>query len=425
MSFWSFNVAAAVAGGGSVNSAAFESLAAQTLEGIQSAQFEAVWPRQEAPSIDGQGDAVAVERPRARLDLVWPFCSGENESAIGLVLAPSGAVSALSAINEERNYYLLVNQNGHDGMGPIDPGSRILALGNAVLTRYDFAAQVGQPTTVSVSLEGLNLLIQPSGTGQPLPSLNKETAVGNTGRYILPTPSQAISSYTEAAPGSLVLTFNTGSAFGALLSGQNSCPVDSFGFTVELPRADVQTLGWAYPSSRPVQWPATVNVRAEAYLNTFQLDALNRPNCPDSGYSVQVGFRNSCTTVDDLAFRFNGLKLDTASMGAAVGGGVAKVAFSWSAQIYDVNRIGPQNANWFILDTGQAYSSVVFPQVDYVSGSAPLTFDLSTGCFLFIVSGPGLLSGNSVFVTDETATIVVRCAATDGSDTQDLTVTVS
>lgn len=425
MSLWQFNVAAGVAGTSSPNSAAFESLAAQTLQGVQSAQFEAIWPRQATFSLDGQGEQTAVERPRASLTLSWLFTSGTNEAAIGLTSAPSGLVSALSAISEERNYYLLVNQDGRDAIGHTDPGSRVLALGNAVLTRYDFAAQVGAPSEVNVTLEGLNLLIQPSGTGQPLPSLNKQSGVGNTGRYVLPIAGQSVSNFTEAAPASIVLSFPTGSAFGALLSGNNSCPVQSFGFSVDLPRTDVQDMGWAYPTARPVQWPASVSVRANAYLNEFQLDALNRLNCPDSGSSFDVAFRNSCTTQDDFAFRFNGAKLDSASIGAAVGAGVAEVSFSWSFQIYDVNRIGAGSPNWFIVRPGQIYTSVIFPQVGYVSGVPPLTFNLSTGCFVFVVSGPALLSGNSVFVTDEAASVVVRCAATDGSDTQDIRVTVS
>lgn len=426
MSLWQFNTAAAIAGSASPTSASFESIASQTLEGVQSAQFAIVLPHEDAFDWQGGGDQVAVQRPRAELNLTWLFASGVNEAAIGLVSSPSGTISALSAANDERNYYLLVNQDNLDAIGHVDPGSRVLALGQGVLTRYGFSAQVGQPSAANATIEGLNLLIQPSGSNQPLPALHKQGGSGLTGLYTLPVPSQTVSSYFEAAPASIVLTFATGCALGVLLSGQNACPVESFGFTVELPRTEMRDLGWAYPAARPVVWPAVIGIQATARLNQFQLDALNRPTCPDTGHAFAVGFKNSCSTQDAFAFQFNGAKLDSQSIGVSVGGGVAEVSLSWSLKVMDVARVGPSAPNFYLTRAGaSSFTGIVFPQVDYVSGSAPLIFGLSTPCFLSVVSGPGLITGgNFVLVTDEAATVVVRATAADGSDVQDVTVTV-
>lgn len=423
MSLWQFSVASVLAGGNSPYSPAFEGIATQTLEGVQSANVSLVYPRLDAFTWDGNGDQEQVERPRAQLDISWAYASGVNERAVGFTVTPSGSTHALaSLVTEERNYYILVNQANADSLTYSGWNNRVLALGNGVVTHYDFAAAVGQPSVVSARIEGLNVLIQPSGTGQPLPSIHKQTGSAVTGVYTLPFPTRTIGDYFESAPSAIQLTFNTGSAIGLLLSGANACPVESFGFSIDIPRQDVKDMGWAYPAVRPIQWPVTVSINAEVRLNEFQYDALNRFGCPDSGYAFTVGFNNSCSTLDNLSFQFNGAKLETEAISVQVGGGTARATLGWSLKVYDINRASP---GFFMNASGTPYSSIVFPQVDRVAGVAPLTFDLGTSCFLSVVSGPGFLTANNVYVSDEAATVVVRATATDGSDIEDVTVTVA
>ena len=402
-----------------------EGLATQTLEGVTNADVSLVYPREDNFYWDGGGDRNMVDRPRATVDLSWVFGSGINESNIGFTSSPSGTVSALAGLNNERNYYILINQDGRDSVGYIDNGSRVMALGNGLITRYGFNANVGQPTTVSISLEALNLLSQVSGQGQVLPSIYKQYGTGGTATFDLPTPAQEIGDYFESAPSALQLYFNTGCAFGALLSGNNSCPIESFGFTVDIPRAEVKDLGWAYPNERPIQWPVNVSIQASARLTQFQLDTLNRMNCPDSGYSFEVKFKSGCAGLDDFAFLFRGAKLDSQSFGVAVGGGVAKLGLNWSLKISDVNRVGPNDSNFFIIAEQTAYTSIYFPQVSYVVGSSPFVIDLGTPSYLSILNGTAFLDGNYVYMTDTPGVVTVRVTAADGSDTQDLVITIT
>lgn len=426
MSLFQFNVASLFVGSVSPYNGSFESLAAQTLEGVQSASFVASFPRTDAFSWDGNGTQEYVGRPRAELSFSYAWtASGINESNLGFALAPSGTIPALSTLNQERNYYLLAGQSYQDQIGDPSWNNQVFALGNGLITRYGLSAAVGQPTRCDVTVEGLNLLVQMSGSGQPLPAINKQSGTATTGLYTLPEAAQTTADYFEARPGSIVLSFNTGSAMGVLLSGNNACPVQAFSFTIDMPRAEVQDLGWAYPGNRPIQWPVSINIHADAHVNGFQLDALTRGLCPDTGYSFQVGFKNGCNSTDDLAFVFNGAKLNSESIGLQVGGGTATVSLDWSLKIMDIARLGVGNPNFYIYDTGVPYSSIVFPQVGYVSGVPPLTFGLSTPSFLLIMSGPAILSGNSVFVADDATSVVVRAAAADGSDTQDVTVSIS
>ncbi len=422
--FFNYGTIAAFVGGPAPYSPNFESLVTTMLEGVQSTSVAMSFPREDLFGWDGGGDQTLIERPRAELSFSYCFTSGVNERNIGFVVSPFTTLSALSNLNTERNYYLLFNQANRDLVGYSGFDNKVMAFGNGVLTHYDFSAQVGQPSICNATISALNLVIQPSGTGQPLPAVNKQAGTYPTGRYTLPFAQNTINSYAEAAPRNIVLTFDTGCAIGALLSGNNSCPLQSFGFSVDIPRQEIKDMGWAYPDTRSVTWPISIGIHATALLNGIQTDALNRFDCPDSGLNFGVRFNNACNTdTDAFTFQFNGAKLDSQQMTAQIGS-LAQMSMNWSLKVYDVARITGA-PNFFMTQTGLAYNSIVFPEVDYVSGFNPLVVNLGTLCYLLIVSGPGILVGNQVEVTDDPATIVVRAVTTDGADTEDITLTVS
>lgn len=418
-----FNYAsiAIFAGGASPYSSAFESIATASLEGIQSSEMALDYPRMELFGWDGAGDQELVEPPRANLSFSYVFVSGLTEQRIGLAIGYNNSTPALSNINAERNYYVLYNETKQDAIGYLGTASKVMAFGNGVLNKYDFNAAVGQPSTVSASVGGLNLFLQPGSSGQPLPSVFKQSGTFPTGTYTLPPAQALVSNYFESVPASMVLTFDTGCAFGTTLSGQNACPVKSFSFSIDIPRQEIKSVGWAYPDTRSAQWPIAISIHAAATLNAFQVDALNRFGCPDSGYSFGLRFNNGCGATDTLSFQFADAKLAQQQFTSQIGA-LTEVTFDWTLKIYDINRPSP---NFFINQSGQYYTSVIFPQVEYVTGSSPLTINLGTACYLSVLSGPAVLSGNAVFVADLPETVIVRSVAIDGSDTQDITVTVA
>lgn len=396
-----------------------ETLGSTLIHGVQSSSVALDYPRSDIMGWDGNGDQVLVQRPRVELSFSYIFASGVNETSIGLMALPSGAAPALDNINQERNYYVAYNEDGRDMVGSSPADSKIMAIGNGLLSRYDFNASIGQPTLVTATIQALNLLIQPSGSGQFLPAVSKRAGDITTGRYSLPIPSSnPISDYFESRPSSIVLAFDTGCSIGLALSGQNACPLQSFSFSIDLPRAESKHLGWAYPEYRPVLWPATINMSATAYLTDPQEDALNRFGCPDSGMNFSVGFKNGCSSLDPISLVFKGAKLTSQSFRSQVGP-LSQVSLNWALKIFDINRDSP---NFYIYNSGAYYSSIVFPDVQYVSGSSPLTFNLSAPSFLRIMSGPATLSGNYVSILDEGGSVVVRAVATDGSDAQDLVI---
>lgn len=417
--FLNFGVQALFVGGNAPYSSSFEALATKTIEGVQSANISLTFPRSDEFGWDGGGNREIIERPVAELDFSYFFASGLNERNIGLNV--SQATSALSSLNEERNYYLIANNAHQDMNGYEGLDNKVLAFGNGVLTSYGFSAGVGQVSTVNATVQGLNLLIQNSGSGQSLPSILKQAGTQWTGTYDLPVAAATISSYQGASPSNLVLTFSTGCALGTLLSGNTACPLQSFRFNVEIPRGSIKDLGWAYPETRPVQWPVSIGISADAYLNNLQVDALNRFNCSDSGYDFSVGFRNACGSMDDIQFRFLGAKLDSQTFSAAVGA-LNRVSFNWSMKVMDVNRASP---NFYAFSSGVAYQSIAFPQVEYTASLSPVEIFFGTSAYITVLSGPTIMAANSGYVADTPDTSIIRITETGTALYEDITVTVT
>jgi hypothetical protein len=359
-----------------------------TIQSVQGAQFTLTWPRQDIYSWDGVGGQELIDKPRADLSFSYIHDgSGINENALGFYTAAGGACQALEGlVSEERNYYVTANLDHRDQIGYSGRNVRVLALGNGTLTHYDFAARVGQPSVVNVSVEGLNLLVQPSGANQFVPSLNKQAGTGDTQVYLLPTATQSVTDFFSAAPSAISLTLHTGSAMGILLSGAEACPVQSFAFSLELPRQEVRELGWAYPDKRPIRWPVTVAVRADVVLNAFQVDALNRYGCPDSGHAFSVGFKRSCTQTQDFAYRFEGAKLESQTLDLNVGGGAANASLAWSVQLNDLNRTGVGLPGFFI-DRAEDAMEALGGTITDIPGYRVHTFTATGGNFTVLQAG--------------------------------------
>lgn len=417
--FFNFGVQALFVGGNSPYSSSFEEIATRTIEGVQSAAISVVFPRSDEFGWEGGGNQELVDRPRAELTFSYLFASGVNERNVGFTVSQS--TPALAGMNTERNYYLVANQQHQDQNSYRGWDNKVLAFGQGVLTSYSFSAGVGQPSSVSATVQGLNLLIQNSGSGQVLPSVLKQDGSQWTGTYTLPFATGSIQNYADAAPGNIVLAFSTGCALGTLLSGNASCPLQSFRFNVDIPRGNIRELGWAYPNNRPVQWPVTIGISADAYLNNLQVDQLNRFNCADSGYDFSVQFKNPCGALDDIEFRFLGAKLDSQTFTAQVGA-LNRVSFNWSLKIMDVARLSP---NFYVFSSGTPYTSIVFPQVEYTVGLAPLQIDFGTSAYITILSGPTVLSSNSAYTSDSVDTSVIRITETGTALFEEITITVT
>jgi hypothetical protein len=323
-----------------------ESTGAVPINGVQSSQVSLTYGRQDIMDWAGGGDPVLATRPQATLDFSYVFGYGVNEGNLGFVL--NSGIPALSNLNLERNYYVLINQANFDQIGYKGTNNYTLAFGNGVITKYDFRAAVSQPSVCSVSVDCLNMLIQGTGSGNAIPSINQQNGSLSTGIYNFPPFNQGVTGYFEAAPSQILLNFGSGSVVGTLMSGSVFCPVQDFSFSVSTPRMATKSLGWAYPSSRPIRWPVTISINANAYLNGMQVDALNKFLPLDSGISFGVSFYSGVNKLDFFSFQFQNAKLNNQSVIENIGNST-KVSLSWSVNIYDINATGGIAGNFFMV----------------------------------------------------------------------------
>ena len=416
-----------VVGGTVPSSWLFESIASTPINGVQSSQITLNYPRTETVDWAGGGDPFLAVRPTATLQFSYVFASGTNEGNLGFALnnqTGAASVPALINLNSERNYYLLINQGYLDQIGYVGGNNYVMAFGNGLITQYSMSAAVGQPTTCSVSIEALSLFVQGTGNNNPIPYVNKQSGTFATGIYSFPAFSQLVSNYFEAMPSNIILTVDSGCAIGAILSGNLSCPLQSFGYSMDLSRTASKGLGWAYPDTRGIRWPVTVQIRADAYLNSLQQDALTRFGCPDSGWAFSVNFNGAYKVLDPFSLYFTNAKLNTESISISTKE-YDRVSLSWTVSIYDVNRVTGNVGNFFMNRQSQAYNSVIFSNVNQNTGSnSPLTLNLSQPSYIAVTAGTAVLNGNSVSMLNQPGQVTVQLSVSGSTEIDYITAVV-
>lgn len=409
-------------GGTTPSSWNFESIASTPLNGVQSSQVTLGYQRQDINDWAGGGEPVLSTRPGATLQFSYVFSNGINENSMGFAL--SSFLPALTNLNNERNYYVTIDRDHRDLIGYAPSNMYAMAFGNGVITKYDFNASVGQPSTCSVTVDCLNVLMQ-SGTGNPIPYVNKQPGTFATGQYSFPAFTQSVQHYFEAAPSAITLTFNTGSAIGAILSGNGFCPVQTFGFSIDLSRMATKPMGWAYPNTRSIRWPVTISMHADAYMNALQIDALNRLGCPDSGMAFSISFQSGYGTTDPFSFQFIGAKLTNQTFSTSTAD-YTKVSLNWTCKIYDINQTSGNAGNLFFSYPRVAYSSIIFNNVNWGTGvaSTPLVVNLSQPGYLSIAAGSATLNSNTVTMLNEAGTVTVQINVSGSSETQQIVAVI-
>jgi hypothetical protein len=101
---------------------------------------------------------------------------------------------------------------------------------------------------------------------------------------------------------------------------------------------------------------------------------------------------------------------------------MTKVSFNWSMKIMDIARATP---NFYAFSSGTAYTSIVFPQVEYTAALLPLQINFGTSAYITVISGPTIMVANSGYVADTPDTSIIRITETGTALTSDITVTVT
>jgi len=301
-------------------------------------------------------DRVILQAPTVSLDFNYYLTNGVNEKRLGLNI--DGQVSAISGLlngtQDEKNYFISTSPEGSDNVGAAAANREVIAIGNGFLSNYSIEAAVGGLPTASVTVEALNIKVDPTAEGNQVPAVNPEDGLAIEGvEYGLPVAVGGVAGQVSALrPGDITVEVST--PFGAKVQGEGKAHFQSISLQAPLSRQPLERLGSKFAFSREIQYPLTVSFNATA--NVADLEAGNLANilCNDEDYDLKITLREpSCSGVGAVAmvYELRGAKLDSQNFSSSVGSNKS-VDLTWSAQIG-----GPQDTTKGLFVSGSYIES--------------------------------------------------------------------
>lgn len=259
-------------------------------------------------------DRTVVESPTVNLGFSYYVPNLYNERMLGFVISSGNLCSAvsgiLSAVNDEKNYFVKVNAEGADGANNSETGWYCFGIGNASITNYSLEGAVGDYLKASVTAEGQNFKVD-YGTNT-VPAINPFDGTPLTGRYTLPagTGSASITAplnYSVLQPGDINLSLN----YNELGADSADWKVQNFAIEVPLARTPINKLGSKFAVSRTLNVPTTIRFRTSVIVGDYKTGNLaSMLACGGNGYNATITVQkpacsNSVVTSDTgIAVRF-------------------------------------------------------------------------------------------------------------------------
>lgn len=285
-------------------------------------------------------DRIEIEAPTVNSSFSYFITDGSNENYVGLNVATGNQplVSCVSGyltkVTDQKNYFLLISDEGHDASNYTKPHTGVIGVGNGFLTSYDVEAAVGEIPTATVQLEALNLRVYGSVDGtNDVPAVNPAAGTPVTGvPFVLPQAKSSDSNTQVSAlqPGDITLDIN-----GLIGVNKDDLKIQSFQMSVPLAREPIRRLGNKFAFTREIQFPVTTTFSIEAELGDLADGNLADVLCETGKYDISVGFRKpNCSGqgAQALVYQFRGAKLLTQNISTSIG---ANATFSaeFEAQI--------------------------------------------------------------------------------------------
>lgn len=356
-------------------------------------------------------DRLEVESPTVTASFSYYLTNGFNDHAIGLAAAPTSFPEAnivtaigglLSKVTDEKNYYLLIVDEGNDAAGFRGATSGAIAIGNAYLTSYSVNVAVGDIPTAEVEVEGLNVSVYQNTTGISgalLPAINPTDGTKITDKFFrLPAAVSATGIPSALIPGDITFSIPNNSTMGFT---ETDLKVQDFTLSFDLNRTPLQKVGNKFAFSREIDFPVTATLELNAEVGDFRSGNLVDLLCNETGQDFTINMKQPGCGTDKptaLSFFFKGAKLTSQSFTSAIGDNASMTA-SYEIQLggiqdkvrgvfisgsyYDVCPAGTGNRPHF--STGYA---LTYPGGRYYTASTGswsfggATFPLSTGTFI-------------------------------------------
>lgn len=302
----------------------------------------------------GRRETAAEPVLKNSVDFSFDYCSKNvaNEARVGMNVNFNTGVSPYynnnfspfifsGFVNENRNldarnFYLAVNAGYEDthtiytgdsfansGSGllsfladPKGSGYYVMAFANSYLKSYRFDANVGDFPHASLNYVAESLLVSQSGYNFVLPSWNVKSGkfINNkTGVYLQRDVDQRQPSVLLPGDVSLSLTANSGNI--QLPIEYTDFKPNGFSLEIELPRREIEALGYFSVIDRPITFPIFASVTFDGIVGDLKSGNIADLFSNDQSYTLAVTIRNplvgatqgTAVRWDIRGAKFNGL----------------------------------------------------------------------------------------------------------------------
>ena len=317
-------------------------------------------------------DRISLDTPTVALDFSYLLANFENETNLGYITDGSDTAikDFINKAEDDKNYYLRTAAEGIDAIGDLTKGSSAatIGIGNGFITSYSSEASVGAFPTASVNVEGLNMIFVNtiSGDNPAVDPTNGNRITDNAFDFILPDASGNANTgdlaISTLRPGDMTFHFLQRDAETIDLGGNDASDpyaspgaqlgdgsneghgkIQSYTFSVDMPREAIMKLGSRFAFSREITFPITATLSIEALVSDLIEGSLSDLiNCDDS-YDITVNLLRptNCAGAgyNDIfaQYKLKNAKVNSQSFSSDIGSNKS-VSLEFSAQLGGPNQ---------------------------------------------------------------------------------------
>jgi hypothetical protein len=351
------------------------------LERVQSANYSFNINRQDVNQYGtlARIGTEIIEPPTVSADFSYYLTDGYNEKAMnfltqtGTSTAGSGNFPSGHMVGGSgQNLFILTVPEGEDAddvdAGEISPGTQpnalqVVGIGNCYISDYTVDLAVGSLPTVSVTLEGSNVVSDTTVSGNSVtgftgietPAVNQESGT-DLGFFVqLPYAKSGTADMVALRPADVTVSLGTLEDDSmVVIDGSDEAHIQSCSISLPLSRTPLNRLGSKFAYARTVDFPIAATMSINAIVNeqkalnlADRLDAFDQkeisvtiqnPNGPNyNGTEVLNTIAGGTTTgTAAMEYKFKGASLDNTSISSSIGANKS-VDLTFSTEIGGVN----------------------------------------------------------------------------------------
>ena len=344
------------------------------LERVQSANYSFNINRQDVNQYGtlARIGTEIIEPPTVTADFSYYLTDGFNEKALNF-LTQTGTATAASGNfpsghmvgGSGQNLYILTVPEGTDAddvdAGEISPATQpnalqVVGIGNCYISDYTVDLAVGALPTVSVTMEGSNVVSDTtvsgnSGvmTGIETPAVNQESGT-DLGFFVeLPFARSGTADMVALRPADVTVSLGELEDDSAVvIDGSDEAHIQSCSISLPLSRTPLNRLGSKFAYARTVDFPVSATMSINAIVNeqkalnlADRLDTFDQKpisvkikNVSATGYALPENLPIMSNTA--IEYTFKGASLDNTSISSSIGANKS-VDLTFSTEIGGVN----------------------------------------------------------------------------------------